>query len=292
MSKVNKVKKTENEIKRCRFCGEPLVEDDKGNLICYEHNVLLRVPNDKFGAFTFFSNLLFDKTKGKVLNEAYRITSTYFITKLLSFVLIASVVVGATTSTIGIVNNTKNKELLETGKVPEKAAVLKTYDVNVSVYENDSNQQEESQIVDEQKMQTEPVEIIDNTIDDEIKSDNIVNQKETEEESIPDYNSLRLHDYGSIYFDYIKDGNPRDLFINEPITDGPCYNYVKNTSEEDFSISTLWNDDNYLYVYYWSGDNPKGDEEVFAKLTFEKVGDRYYLVSDEPVSGTFNDFLY
>lgn len=291
--------KEDDLIKYCRYCGNELTKNEDGKLTCIDHNLLLRVPNDKYGFLTYIINLLSSKAKGKALNEAYSISKAFFLTKLLSFVVAATVAVSAVTSTISVVNSVKNKELLETGKLPEKVEVMKTFDLDVEVFESEDDYIQEvnkvEEITDDNVEEiVEPVEEIpDENIEEQQIEENIQPNNQVVIE--PDYAAMNeIVNYMPVYFDYINDGNDRDLFLNGSITDGGFYNATKGLPRTEFdNFGTLWNaeEPNSVYMYRVKHEGVEGDEEVFAKIIFEKANGRYYLVADEPYSSTTKEAM-
>lgn len=280
-------------IKYCRYCGKELVEDN-GKLTCpnFDDKHLLELPNDKLGVITYLINLLGNKLKGKLLNDAYRASKLFFITKLLSYVLVVTVVAGTAATTVGVVNKTKNDTLLKTGEMPKEAAPIKTYEYTVTVEEPEFSE-------DIEEIQEEPTifESIQNTIEDiknEIASGTQESNSNVEEQEIeePMQFGTDIVDKVPQYTAVIKgEVSGDDFYANGPLTSGAYMDAVLNGEGiEDADIGTIIYG-NELYLYYDNGEpGPEGDN-IFAKLTFIEVNGDYKLVSDESVSMSFDEYV-
>ena len=102
-----------------------------------------------------------------------------------------------------------------------------------------------------------------------------------------DLNQILPH-YHEIIMGYISDD---DFYANGPITDGAYMNATLNSRGiEDLDIGSI-SCNNELYLYYDNGEEGPEDDNFFAKLTFVNVDGNWKIVSDEPISMSFEEFV-
>lgn len=279
------------EIKYCRYCGEELKEVD-GKKTCdknLEDPELLKLANDKTGILAYILNNSKDSIKDHVIDKASILSKTFFLTKLLSYVLFVSIVVGTAAVSVGTINKVKNDTLLETGEIPKEENKLNTYDFSIIIdnqesAEIDQNTNEEDDVIIEEQSQEEV---------ERKEVQEIAQQEEKIENSnfiAPDPNAPMIQQKFDLYHQYILGYYDNEsIFANGPLTSGA---FMSFDTEQDSVIGVVRVEvGNNLFLFYKPVNTNTLEEEdiCFAKISFEEVDGDLKIVSDEAVNMSWKE---
>lgn len=283
------------EIKYCRFCGKELQKVD-GEYVCSNnlHTKLLKIPNDKIGVFAYLVHNHLDELKDHVLDEVSKLSKTYFLSKLLSYIVVATIAVGAATTTVSVVNKINNDKLLETGELPNEKITINTYDYSLVLEEPNEivveNTQGDAEIIEEEIVEETNEEINEEIENKEVKEDEQLNKTsgwEVDDNLGPRQRIFEL--YHQYLMGYIEDTS---FFANGPLTSGSLPSYDK-CDDDLIGLVRVEVGDNYLFLSHEikNLDQLQDDDVFFGKLTFEIIDGEYKLVSDEPINMTFKQIV-
>lgn len=282
---------SEDVKKYCYNCKENIETIYNDGILCPGCYHPIKPKDDKLGFITFAEDYIKGKAKSEAFSKTYNFAKNFFLSKLASYFLVATVVVSSASTVSNVITTNKNKQYIEKPESIVEPGTINYIEIPTKINEE---QRQSSTIVDNnigpETMQQENEEIIEET-NNEV-AENVDEEIIESDENNYNISEDKWENFMGNFIIYCSNGNyDPNIFENGPVS-GPVVDAFKNSGADIGSITASNGEYVYAYYYYDDGDYSSNDgDTIFGRLVLKEKENTYSIISDESSSITFEDII-